>query len=242
MNVNYVVNPMIAPNYADGIITQNNSSATDNGTIVDVSDSYVCLVKVSGTFVANIAFAFSYDGTTFTESVNAYDIHGRNMSNIITKKGDYYIYNASGAKALRTRVDSYTSGAVTVEVVKMFAVDPVSSEHNKRHIEQIVNLQGVTIEAGKTTTVATAVDVSKYLFLFALCRMDTNNIDHGIYVMPITQNTLGSIYGNIPMYEGTDMRIKTDWQEVYCDKYNFLIKNGDSSANHVFDLVVFGVM
>lgn len=242
MNVNYVVNPMIAPNYANGIITQNNSSAVGNGTFVDVSDSYVCLVKVSGTFVANITLAFSHDGTTFTEPVNAYDIHGRNMSGTITKKGDYYIYNASGAKKLRTRVDSYTSGSVTVEVVKMFAVNPVSSEHNKRHIEQVLNLQGITIEAGKTTTVATMVDVSKYLFLFALCRMDTNNIDHGIYALPVTSNTLGSIYGNIPLYEGTDLRIKTDWQEVYCDKYNFLVKNGDSSANHVFDLVIFGVM
>lgn len=241
MNVNYVVNPTIAPNYADGIITQNNSSAVGNGTIVDVSDSYVCLVKVSGTFVANITFAFSHDGTTFTP-VNAYDIHGRNMSNTITQKGDYYIYNASGAKALRTRVDAYTSGSITVEVVKMFAVNPVSSEHNKRHIEQIVSLQGITIEAGKTTTVATWVDVSKYLFLFALCRMDANNIDHGVYALPKTSNTLGSIYGNIPMYEGADMRIKTDWQEVYCDKYDFLVKNGDSSANHVFDLIIFGVM
>lgn len=240
MNTSYVINSILTPNYAGGVVTQNNSSAVGNA-FADISDSYVILVKVSGTFTANIALAFSHDGITFNNAA-AYDVHGRKLSNIITEKGDYYLYNTGGAKTLRTRVDSYTSGSVTVEVIKMFAVDPASSEHNKRHIEQILNLQGITIEAGKTTTVATAVDVSKYLFLFALCRMDTNNIDHGIYALPNTSNTLGSIYGNIPMYEGTDMRIKTDWQEVYCDKYNFLVKNGDSSADHVFDLIIFGVM
>ena len=96
---------------------QSAAGATGNGTATDMAGVDAFSVAVSGTFVATVTFEGTIDGTTFF-AVGLTPMAGGAAVTSATAPGQWYASPVMALLQFRARVSAFTSGAVTVVVLK----------------------------------------------------------------------------------------------------------------------------
>ena len=128
------------------VTMQNGTTATGNGTVLDVSGMGTAICQVSGTFVGTITFEASLDNSIFG-SIDVQKLSGGLISSVVTDTGFYKI-PCNGVKYIRARVSAYTSGAITV---KGYAEALSCSDNAFRVSGGSIQLSGSKVEIGGVT-------------------------------------------------------------------------------------------
>lgn len=178
MNLSYILNDQgnpipISEKIINRIQMQNGAQGTGNGTYANIDGCGLIVLQVTGTFVATIKMQVDDSSNTFSTSrdVTAVDTSDGSVVTAITKPGIYEIRNTIGV-TLRARVNSYTSGSVTVNgtVIKTDIQPEEPILHNS--IERF-NLQNEQSGTGNGTSI---------------------NIDgYGLIVLKVTGTFVGKI-------------------------------------------------
>lgn len=216
---------------------QNAAAAIDNGTTLDVAGMNSVVFQVTGTFVGTIWFRGSVDGTNY-EDLPVYNVDG--VSAAKTTKAGIYKADITGYKNILARVDSITSGTITV--FARTSTNPLPEILKKRNVELAKSL-GASVAASGSSAVFSNIDVSQFPLQYIAIR---GNAAHNfrVDVQYISSSTsLGDTLGNQTVIESqtTGQRFSSDWIESKGGKVTVAIYNLDSASAHTYDIYLYGV-
>lgn len=97
------------------VVMQNAAAATGNGSSLLMSGFTTATIQVSGTWAGTITFEVTLDGSNWvTATVLDISSTSRVHRDTTTTNGLFNADEYAGCLYIRTRVSTYTSGAVTV--------------------------------------------------------------------------------------------------------------------------------
>ena len=253
MNFSYVLNdqgnpvPIVENLISSRVKMQDNVQTTSNGAYADIDGCGLIVLQVTGEFVATIIPQVfdSSDVSGSSRNVEAIDVSNGNVVDRITKVGIYEIRNTIGMK-MRARVNSYTSGSVTVNATVInTSAEPIQPVTFKKHHELIASIRNRSVAANGESWIVVSKDVSKYTFLYAHVLTDTTH-EHTIYYKYDPEEAI-SISRNSPVpieiIKTASLRDCSEWIELRGGTViNIALTNRDAESSHVYDVDIFGVM
>ena len=118
--------------------------------------------------------------------------------------------------------------------------NPVKVSSVKRQ-DTILKVRNKNINGNDTSYVGVKVDVSNYLFVYAVISTDaSHNFKLYMYPKHADKTPAVSSYGYETIIDYTGTTARTDWLETYAPTINLELENNDS-ASHVYDVTVYGV-
>lgn len=97
------------------VTMQNAATANGDGTSLDVSGYGLALLSITGTFGANVRFEGSIDDTNWALIYASSNSQGNSAPASGTSNAMDVILQCGGYKSVRARIESYTSGSITVK-------------------------------------------------------------------------------------------------------------------------------
>lgn len=216
---------------------QNAATTVSNGTTLTVTGMNSIAFQVSGTFVGQIWFRGSVDGTNY-DDLYVTDTIGI-TSKYATKKGVYRA-DISSYKYVYARVNDYTSGSVTV-FARASTVN--LAETYKRKNVELAKYTGISINASSSNSIFSNIDVSQFPIQYATIRA---NIAHNFKVdfQYISSSTsLDSTLGNITVIDSQTIgaRLASDWIQSQGNILTVAVYNLDGASAHTYDVYLYGV-
>jgi hypothetical protein len=93
---------------------QSAAAANGNGTVMPVAGYDTAVLQITGTFVANVNFEVTADGSTWT-GIEGIQPNENLSGGAVTGSSDAdWVFAVAGFTSIRARISSYVSGSVTV--------------------------------------------------------------------------------------------------------------------------------
>lgn len=237
-NVNPVSYPVNAKSVCINETLQNGATSTGNGTEIEIASSDCIVLHVTGTFVGTI-YPKARIGAGDLAKVPVYyaDTGGTVKDSYITKPGVYFVKNITGYSKFVARVESYTSGSITVTARRVSLATVMG---NLPHVARIGEALGVEVTAGQTKIVVTERVCEDFAFYFVKLRCSTAHSHEVMCQFPESDSTLGAVNPSVIALSGNEQRESSEWLQIMGSKITTFIKNKDET-NRTYDLFLYGV-
>lgn len=225
---------MTAP--AAAVVLHNAVTAVGSSTAQTVGAQTLFTVEVSGTFVATVKVQGYLASSSSYTDLPVYSLTGKRLTKI-TEPGIYQCY-VSGLVQVRSRVDSYTSGSVSVTGM-------LSREAMRQHDRLVELFHGTTasVAAGANLDVVAAasmIDTSGYVYLRVGVKADSTG-DFTLRYLPYPRpDTSVSNYESYIDVLAATLRGHSELIEPKGRGAVFNVLNGDTGA-HTYTVTVWGV-
>lgn len=227
--------------YMQSTLLFKDQTAIATSNYVDCAEDECIVFNVTGTFVGALLVYGRYDGDASGTRISEIYKVGSPFVPItsITSAGVYAVKNLTRYDTIAVRVNSYTSGSITVracsaDINTVFGV----LAHTKKQVILAEKL-GVTL-AASAQEVTSVIDFSPYAYVYCMARADSAHSFNVAVNFRTENNTLGSTVGNTDMIDGSVQRAASEWTEVKGTIGVFVITN-NSDAEHTYDVVFYGI-
>ena len=217
------------------VLCLDNVSAVQSGAKIDISNALCCMLIVEGTFEGKIIPILYANDMNLTRVYPSCRDSKGNYVDAIRQAGVYYVNGIEGFSECMPRLDSYTSGSVTV--VGVAITDGMTTPRDRNVILARVKQ---TIEAGASYNEIGAM-LTAYPFHYITIYADSAHQ----FEVTADYTANGSVYGygvkDVPIFSSNGkQRGCSEWQEARGERIVPRIINNDSTA-YTYELIVYGV-
>jgi len=221
------------------VTLQNEQTSTNTGPAYDVSGCESVIFTVEGEFEGTVGFFGRRREDSPLRRITPFiDIDTGRFVTVASKPGNYYV-DVSGYSVIHARVDSYTSGAVTV---KARAFTTKSDDFERRRNVEIQRVISEPVDAGSSKYLPN-IDISDYVFTYVAVRADSGHeyvVNFSYLAKNLNDGMPEAIMPSTIVIEGDSARAVSEWEEVKGEAMRVQIENKDD-ADHTYHVVLYGV-